>query len=158
MKHLKNNQSGFTLIELLIVVAIIAILSAVGIPLYQGYQANAKIASTKENHSRIKGFVAAELTKCATGNTNNLNLKAADGSDTTVACNSDAVTFTTAFINHFTGDGWKNPYSTSEVAVVAGGNFLKGKTSMEASGSNIVLKTDYDGTTTGQITTSILVE
>ena len=45
-KWLKKNESGFTLIELLIVVAIIAILSAVGIPLYQGYQANAKVAGT----------------------------------------------------------------------------------------------------------------
>ena len=158
MKVLKNNQSGFTLIELLIVVAIIAILSAVGIPLYQGYQANAKVAGTKENHSRIKGFVAAELTKCSTGNTSNLNLKASDGSDATVSCSSDASAFTTAFVNHFTGDGWKNPYSTSEVAVVAGGSFLKGQTSMQASGSNIVLKTDYDGTASGQLTASILVE
>ena len=144
MEILKKNESGFTLIELLIVVAIIAILSAVGIPLYQGYQANAKVAGTKENHSRIKGFVAAEITKCSTGNSNNLSLKDSGGADVSIACSGTASDFATAFVNHFTGDGWKNPYSTNEVAVVAGNSFLKGQTSISTSGSNIYLKTDYD--------------
>ena len=158
MKILKKDESGFTLIALLIVVAIIAILSAVGIPLYQGYQTNAKIAGTKENHSRIKGFVAAEMTKCSTGNSSNLTLKNVSGSDVAVSCGGTASDFATAFVNHFSGDGWKNPYLTSQVAVVAGTTFLKGRTSISSTGNNINLKTDYDGTTSGQVTSSILVE
>lgn len=153
-----RNESGFTLIELLIVVAIIAILSAVGIPLYQGYQANAKVAGTKENHNRIKGFVAAEVTKCSTGNSNTLTLKGSSGDDVSVSCSGTAADFATAFVNHFTGDGWKNPYFSNQVAVVAGTSFLKGRTSISSAGSNINLKTDFDGTATGQITSSILVE
>ncbi len=158
MNVLKNNQAGFTLIELLVTVSIIGVLSAVGIPAYQGYQANAKIASTKENHSRIKSFIAAELTKCTTGTSTNLNLKDATGGNANVACSSNASQFATAFVGHFTGDGWKNPYASSESAAITGTTFIKGKTAISASGSNIELKTKPDDTTTAQISASILVE
>lgn len=41
----KNRQSGFTLIELMIVVAIVAILSAIAVPQYQNYSAKAKTSA-----------------------------------------------------------------------------------------------------------------
>jgi prepilin-type N-terminal cleavage/methylation domain-containing protein len=47
MKHAK----GFTLIKLLIVVAIIGVLAAVGIPMHNGYTTSAKIDETKENNA-----------------------------------------------------------------------------------------------------------
>ena len=55
-------KKGFTLIELLIVVAIIGILAGVGIPMYNGYIASAKVEATKNNHSNIVRFVAATMT------------------------------------------------------------------------------------------------
>ena len=44
-----KNKLAFTLIELLIVVAILGILAAVGIPMYQGYQDSAKYNATRSN-------------------------------------------------------------------------------------------------------------
>jgi type IV pilus assembly protein PilA len=60
-------KKGLTLIELLIVVAIIRILAGVGIPMYNGYMAEAKINASKANHSNIINFAAAALAKCAYG-------------------------------------------------------------------------------------------
>jgi type IV pilus assembly protein PilA len=47
-------------------VAIIGILAGVGIPMYNGYIAKAKIAASEVNHSTITNYVTATLTKCAT--------------------------------------------------------------------------------------------
>jgi len=59
-----NMKKGFTLIELLIVVAIIGILAGVGIPMYNGYMATAKIATTEANHKTIFQYMLNEATKC----------------------------------------------------------------------------------------------
>jgi len=64
-----SNKNGFTLIELLIVVAIIGVLAAVGVPAYQGYILTAKINATKNNHAIIRQFASATLTRCASSKT-----------------------------------------------------------------------------------------
>jgi len=51
--------AGFTLIELLIVVAIIAILAAVGIPMYNGYIADSK-QQTAQNNLRSIALMEAD--------------------------------------------------------------------------------------------------
>ena len=81
-----TNRKSFTLIELLIVVAIIGILAGVGIPMYNGYMAKAKVESTKTNHSNTKSFIAASFTKCSAGSTNlTLGTKTASCASTNLA-------------------------------------------------------------------------
>jgi len=61
IKLRKNRKAGFTLIELLIVILIIGILAAVGIPLYLGYVSDAKTAEAKG----LVGSVWTALRGCA---------------------------------------------------------------------------------------------
>ena len=68
MNFITNNlKKGFTLIELLIVVAIIGILAGVGIPMYNGYMADAKINAVKTQHNQIVSYLSAEFQKCHMG-------------------------------------------------------------------------------------------
>ena len=106
-----RKQKGFTLIELLIVVAIIGVLAAVGIPMYNGYIVNSKIKATTETHKRVLSFIGATFTKCAaSGGT--IALKAnASGFIDNYPCTMDQGKWVRLFVKHFEYDGWKNPYN-----------------------------------------------
>jgi type IV pilus assembly protein PilA len=56
-----KKQSGFTLIELMIVVAIIAILSAIAIPAYNGYIEDAKVTTVKKAFDGGVNLIRSEL-------------------------------------------------------------------------------------------------
>ena len=64
---------GFTLIELLVVVAIIGILSAVGVVSFSGFTEGAKISGTKYNYNLVKKFIKTELIRCDTGSPKTFN-------------------------------------------------------------------------------------
>jgi type IV pilus assembly protein PilA len=106
-----RKQKGFTLIELLIVVAIIGVLAAVGIPMYNGYIANAKVNASKGNHSRIENMIAASFIKCASGS-QYITLKNNDsGGMANHPCTRNTSHFSIYFVNHFNYDGFKNPHT-----------------------------------------------
>jgi len=137
----RANKKGFTLIELLIVVAIIGVLAAVGIPAYQGYILDSKVQASTENHARVKSFMAASITQCGTGKIVKLP------GYTQIDCRSrtySSANWRNWFIGYFGRAGFKNPHSTQNSAVRSCSTTSKGYTCIQASGNNLFVRT-YPG-------------
>ena len=144
-------QAGFTLIELLVVIAIIGVLAAVGMPMYQGYQANAKVNATKSNFSNAKSFIAAEISKCNMGT----NLTSASANNITTCTTNPTGVGVGAYINYFNtyfNSIMKNPYGGTTVITSIGAPTVNGELSMWAAGTNINVQVRYLDPTTNAST------
>ena len=60
-RHRRARQRGFTLIELVIVVALVAILTAIAVPLYADFLARARIAQARADSRTVASAVSAYL-------------------------------------------------------------------------------------------------
>ena len=136
-----TKKKAFTLIELLIVVAIIGILAGVGVPMYNGYMATAKVQSTATNHANVKSFVASTLTKCSAGSTT-VTL-----GSTARYCNQSASAWASYFRTYFNSIN-KNPYGGGAYVTTTSSSPVKGATGIGYSGNRIWLRTNI-GTEAG---------
>jgi len=128
VKLRKNKKAGFTLIELLIVILIIGILAAVGIPLYLGYVSDAKTAEAKG----LVGSVWTAMRGCA---------QATPGSGCLASTQFGRVGLTSGGV---TADGRWTIRGTNAVTMNASNNAFEG---LEAAGilATGAATTDVDG-------------
>lgn len=91
MKNKKNNKKGFTLAELLIVVAIIAVLVAIAIPIFTAQLDKAKIATEQAN---ARSTYAEAVANYLDNSSNSTTTKTYDGVTYTATSNGASWTVT----------------------------------------------------------------
>ena len=131
-----RHKNGFTLIELVIVVAILGILSAIGIPMYQGYQESAKRTAIVTNHKNVISFMTASFANCNISPTIRLG-------EIIVSCED---LWAQPFITYFNSAGFSNPVYPTKAAVVintAPEASLSGSIILDNQAGGIEITTNY---------------
>lgn len=130
-------KKGFTLIELLIVVAIIGILAGVGIPMYNGYMAEAKVNATKTICSQTTGYTKLELMQCELGATSVMDnylscagIKSHKGAFNTMQALTNVQALRQGGIDYGVLKDSKNPYDTTLPALRSRTSFTPGQVSI----------------------------
>ena len=124
-KNIKTHK-GFTLIELLVVVAIIGIISSVGIVAYNGYTNSAKRNATIAQHKIAVKFIKHKMALCMTNGGGSLPISSKYSINCDVDNNASGINdLNNIFIDYFLDQGWKNPYGDKNPVVYAGRNGSK---------------------------------
>jgi len=97
-------------IVLFISASIIIALTIVGVPMYQGFVAQAKVNASKENHTRFNALTSMLSTRCSTG----LKEIILPVNTTPFTCPDTADKFIDNLILHTRSNGWKNPYDPTQ--------------------------------------------
>ena len=117
---------GFTLVELIVVVAILGILSSIGIPLYRDHIQNSKNAVVTANAKVVASFINSVLLRCSTGEKVVTIQSDAGVFEGTIDCqaaghHANISPMLTIFANHFSPILGGNPHNKSLPAIIVSG-------------------------------------
>ena len=125
IKNIKTLK-GFTLIELLVVVAIIGIISSIGVVTYNGYTNSAKRNAAIAQHKTAVNFIKHKLAMCMINGAGSLPLSSKHSINCDINNNASGINdLKNTFINYFLDQGWKNPYGGKNPVVYTGRNGSK---------------------------------
>ena len=149
---MKNNK-GFTLIELLVVVAIIGILAAVGVVAYNGYTTSAKINASKSNQASVVKYIAAEVTKCSVGTSDDVMSGNLICTDLTKIDATPATAVQTAAVLALAD--FKNPHAPKCFGVIASGTPPTDEPDCAMAGKGYTILIPSDDNSTLEVTTTV---
>jgi type IV pilus assembly protein PilA len=149
---MKRKNLAFTLIELLVVVAIIGILTAIGVSAYRGYSFAAGASITKKNHQQIVNLLKTVLTQCdvlgVEGQINISKLIGNQNDNNIIFCNTfktTAANLVSYLATNLNSSGFKNPYNSSQGAY-AWDTERVGQTLIGTRGGSYTFVTNYYNT------------
>ena len=147
---MRKSKKGFTLIELLVVVAIIGILAGVGIPMYNGYMAEAKVNATKTILSQTIRYTKSELMKCEIGATSVMDnylscagIKSHKGAFNTMQALTNVQSLRQGGIDYGVLKDSKNPYDTTLPALRSRTSFTGGQVSISVRDTVLQFRTCF---------------